>query len=75
MYIRGRDASGQTTRMFNEKADIRTFYDLYAEKYNDYAFWSRHGNNILLAPGFRNTGTNLRFNWSWSRRMYRTTLL
>ena len=58
MYIRGLDAQGRTTRMFNEKADIRTFYDLYAEKYNDFAFWSRHGNNILLAPGFRNTGTN-----------------
>ena len=58
MYIRGLDANGLTTRMFNEKADIRTFYDLYAEKYNDFAFWSRHGNNILLAPGFRNTGTN-----------------
>ena len=46
MYIRGVDANGQTTRMFNEKADIRTFYDLYAEKYNDFAFWSRHGSNI-----------------------------
>ena len=58
MYIRGVDSNGQTTRMFNEKADIRTFYDLYAEKYNDFAFWSRHGNNILLAPGFRNAGNN-----------------
>ena len=58
MYIRGVDSNGQTTRMFNEKADIRTFYDLYAEKYNDLAFWSRHGNNILLAPGFGNTGGN-----------------
>ena len=44
--------------MFNEKADIRTFYDIYAEKYSDFAFWSRHGNNILLSPGFGNTGTN-----------------
>ena len=57
-YIRGVDPSGRTTRMFNEKADIRTFYDLYAEKYTDFAFWSRHGNNILIAPGFSNTGTN-----------------
>ena len=56
-YIRGVDSSGQTTRMFNEKADIRTFYDLYAEKYNDFAFWSRHGNEVLLAPGFGNAGT------------------
>ena len=58
MYIRGVDAEGRTTRMFNEKADIRTFYDIYAEKYTDFAFWSRHGNNILLSPGFGNTGTN-----------------
>ena len=58
MYIRGIDSEGRTTRMFNEKADIRTFYDIYAEKYNDFAFWSRHGNNILLSPGFGNTGTN-----------------
>ena len=57
-YIRGLDATGRTTRMFNEKADIRTFYDLYAEKYTDFAFWSRHGSNILIAPGFQNTGTN-----------------
>ena len=48
--------------MFNEKADIRTFYDLYAEKYNDFAFWSRHGSNILLAPGFGQAGSNYRFN-------------
>ena len=57
-YIRGTDGNGRTTRMFNEKADIRTFYDIYAEKYTDFAFWSRHGSNILLSPGFGNTGTN-----------------
>ena len=56
-YIRGTDADGRTTRMFNEKADIRTFYDIYAEKYTDFAFWSRHGSNILLSPGFGNTRT------------------
>ena len=58
IYIRGVDANGRTTRMFNEKADIRTFYDIYAEKYTDFAFWSRHGNNIVLSPGFGNTGSN-----------------
>ena len=58
IYIRGIDSGMRTTRMFNEKADIRTFYDIYAEKYSDFAFWSRHGNNILLSPGFGNTGTN-----------------
>jgi len=56
IQIRGVDSEGRTTRMFNEKADVRTFNDLYAEKYNDFAFWTRQGNCILLAPGFQNTG-------------------
>ena len=49
---------GRTTRLFNEKADVRTFNDLYAEKYNDFAFWTRFENCIQLAPGFGNSGTN-----------------
>lgn len=58
IQIREIDATGRTTRLFNEKADVRTFNDIYAEKYSDYAFWSRQGNCILLSPGFGNTGTN-----------------
>ena len=58
IQIRGTDIENRTTRMFNEKADIRTFNDLYAEKYNDFAFWSRQGNSLLLSPGFGNSGTN-----------------
>jgi len=56
IHIRGVDADGRTTRMFNEKADVRTFNDLYAEKYSDLAIWTRQGNCILLAPGFGVSG-------------------
>ena len=58
IQIREFDDLGRTTRMFNEKADLRTFNDLYAEKYNDFAYWTRFGNCIQLAPGFGNTGQN-----------------
>ena len=58
IQIRGIDVEGRTTRMFNEKADVRTFNDLYAEKYSDLAFWTRQGNCILLAPGIGQSGTN-----------------
>jgi len=40
--------------VFNEKTDIRTFYDFYADKVSE-SFWTRHGNNLLLG-GFLNTG-------------------
>ena len=58
IQIREIDDFGRTTRLFNEKTDVRTFNDLYAEKYNDFAFWTRQGNCILLAPGFGNVGQN-----------------
>ena len=58
IQIREIDGAGRTTRIFNEKADIRTFRDLYAEKYNDFAYWARERENFLLAPGFGNVGTN-----------------
>ena len=52
IHIRGVDADYRTTRMFNEKADIRTFWDLNAEKYSDLAVFSRQGTQILIAPGY-----------------------
>lgn len=52
IQIRGVDANNQTTRVFNEKTDIRTFYDIYAFKSN-LGYWTRKGNNILLSPGFK----------------------
>ena len=33
--------------VFNEKADVRTYHDLYAEK-NNANYWTRQGNDILL---------------------------
>ena len=45
--------NGRTTRIFNEKTDLRTFNDLYAEKYNDFAFWTRFGNCIQTRSRFR----------------------
>jgi len=58
IQIRGIDSAGRTTRMFNEKADVRTFNDYYAERYSDLAIWTRQGNCILLAPGVGNSGSN-----------------
>ena len=59
IMIREVDADGATTRMFNEKADVRTFRDQYAERYSDFAVWTREAGNILLSPGFGASGTNI----------------
>lgn len=37
--------------MFNEKTDIRTFYDAYANRYSDF-FWSRREGTILASGTF-----------------------
>ena len=52
IQIRGVDEDYRTTRLFNEKADVRTFWDRYAEKYSDLAVWTRQGTQILISPGF-----------------------
>jgi len=59
IQIRGVDSDNQTTRIFNEKTDIRTFYDINAYK-STLGYWTRKGNNILLSPGFKDgiTGAN-----------------
>lgn len=54
IQIRAMDSSNRTTRVFNEKADVRTFFDQYAEKYSGVGYWTRKGNSILLSPGFQN---------------------
>ena len=41
IQIREIDTNGMTTRLFNEKTDLRTFNDYYGEKYNPYAYWPR----------------------------------
>jgi hypothetical protein len=65
--IREVDASGLTTRVFNEKLDIRTFNDATAEKYSGYNYWARKQNLILLSPGF---GSSLNGNTADSIELY-----
>jgi hypothetical protein len=50
--IREVDANLQTTRVFNEKTDLRTFNDWTASKYNYNAYWARQGTKVILSPGF-----------------------
>jgi len=69
IQIRGVDSQGRTTRMFNEKADVRTFNDMYAEKYNDFAVWTRQGNNLLLAPGFGQINNECGYELYYYRRL------
>ena len=57
IQIRSIDTNGKTIKVFNEKADVRTFRDPYAEKYNT-AYWSRQGGNILLYPGVSDSTTD-----------------
>jgi len=52
IQIREVDSAGLTTRVFNERVDIRTFNDFRAEKYTGYNYWARQQNVIYLAPGF-----------------------
>jgi len=52
IQIREIDVNGVTTRVFNEKSDLRTFNDVYGEKYDYGAYWTRQGNTIILSPGF-----------------------
>jgi len=58
IQIREVDANGTSTRVFNEKVDIRTFNDVLAEKYTGYNYWARQQNVILLTPGYGQGGTS-----------------
>jgi hypothetical protein len=58
IQIREVDANGISTRVFNEKVDIRTFNDVLAEKYIGYNYWSRQQNVIYLTPGYGQGGTS-----------------
>jgi len=55
--IREIDVNEQTTRVFNEKTDLRTFNDWTANKYNYNAYWARQGNIVILSPGFNDAAT------------------
>ena len=52
IHIRGRDDQGLTTRVFNEKSDVRSYWDLNIRHYEQTAFWTRQGNSVLLTPSF-----------------------
>jgi len=52
IQIREVDSSGLSTRVFNEKLDIRTFNDINAEKYSNNNYWARQQNVLYLSPGF-----------------------
>lgn len=54
IQIREVDANNNTTRVFNEKLDLRTYNDVNAVVTGDH--WSRQGNTILLSPGFQQGG-------------------
>ena len=49
------NAEGSVVRQFDEKADVRTFFNPYAEKYNPGAVWARKGNRFYLSTGFGNS--------------------
>ena len=51
IQLREIDDDGRTCRIFNEKTDLRTFNDAWAEKTQS-SYWSRVGNVLLYAPGF-----------------------
>ena len=46
------NAEGNVIRQFDEKADVRTFFNPYAEKYNPEAVWTRKGHRIFLSTSF-----------------------
>ena len=52
IHIRGTDDNGLTTRVFNEKTDIRSYWDIIYNRYDPIAFWSRQGDSVLLTPAF-----------------------
>lgn len=50
IQIREVDSVGNTTRIFNEKLDIRSYNDGYTQSHGPN--WSRQGTTLLLSPGF-----------------------
>ena len=54
IHIRGTDENGLTTRVFNEKSDIRSYWDINNGHYNQAAFWSRQGDSVIISPSFAN---------------------
>ena len=49
--LRLRGQNDDKNILFNEKADIRTFYDMYADRYSDF-IWSRREGSIVASGTF-----------------------
>lgn len=62
IQIREVDTAGLTTRVFNEKLDIRTFNDALSEKYTNLNYWARQQNVVFLTPGFGDGSTSSQAN-------------
>jgi len=54
IQIREVDANNNTTRVFNEKLDLRSYNDYNTRVTGSY--WSRQGTTVLLSPGFQTAG-------------------
>jgi hypothetical protein len=54
IQIREIDSSNNTTRVFNEKLDLRSYNDHNTTATGSY--WSRQGTTLLLSPGFQTSG-------------------
>jgi hypothetical protein len=52
IQIKEIDSTGLTTRVWNEKLDVRTFNDPSAEKYIGNNYFTRERNLLYLTPGF-----------------------
>ena len=50
IHLRIKDSSNEGKKgvVFNEKTDVRTFHDMYADRYTSY-YWARQGSKILVA--------------------------
>ena len=57
IQLREIDDNGSTCRVFNEKTDLRTFNDIWAEK-TQASYWSRVGNVLVYSPGFNSGYTS-----------------
>jgi hypothetical protein len=51
IHLRMKGGNGKMGVVFNEKTDVRTFWDMYADRYTGF-FWSRQANFILAAGEF-----------------------
>ena len=52
IQLKEKDSSGATLRVFNEKLNVRTFNNPYAEVYSGYNYWTRERNVIKFSAGF-----------------------